>query len=55
MFDMTKEDVIEFIKKEFHKSIHEFETTLQYERIGISKGIDINKTSLSIKCVICHY
>ena len=33
----------------------EFETTLQYERIDISEGIDIDKTNLSRECIICHY
>ena len=28
---------------------------LEYERIDISEGIDVNKTNLSRKCVICHY
>ena len=28
---------------------------LEYERIDISEGIDVNKTSLSKKCYICHY
>ena len=28
---------------------------LQYDRIDISKGIDINITGASIKCIICHY
>ena len=28
---------------------------LQYERIDVSKGIDINKTSLSKECMLCHY
>ena len=41
MFGMTKEDVIEFIKS--------FEPNYEFERI------DINKTSLSRKCMICHY
>ena len=41
MFDMTKEGVIEFIKG--FKPSHEFET------------ININKTSLSRKYMICHY
>ena len=27
---------------------------LEYERIDISEGIDVNKTSAS-KCYICHY
>ena len=28
---------------------------LEYDRIDISEGIDINKTSLSKECDICHY
>ena len=28
---------------------------LEYDRIDISEGIDINKTNLSKKCDICHY
>ena len=28
---------------------------LQYDRIDISEGIDINKTSASKECNICHY
>ena len=28
---------------------------LQYDTIDISKGIDMNKTSSSKECVICHY
>ena len=28
---------------------------LQYEKIGISEGIDTNKTSTSKKCMLCHY
>ena len=28
---------------------------LEYERIDISEGIDVNKTSLSNKCDICDY
>ena len=29
--------------------------TLEYDRIDISEGIDINKTSASKKCDICRY
>ena len=43
MFDMTEEDVIEFIK-DFELN-DEFETPLEYERIDISEGIDIHKRS----------
>ena len=28
---------------------------LEYERIDISEGIDVNKTNLSKQCDICHY
>ena len=28
---------------------------LQYDRIDVSKGIDINKTSESKECILCHY
>ena len=28
---------------------------LQYNRIDASEGIDINKTSVSKECVLCHY
>ena len=28
---------------------------LEYDRIDISEGIDVNKPNLSKKCDICHY
>ena len=28
---------------------------LEYDRIGISEGIDIKKTNASKECKICHY
>ena len=28
---------------------------LEYNRIDISEGIDVNKTNLSKECDICHY
>ena len=28
---------------------------LQYERIDVSEGIDVNKTSLLKECELCHY
>ena len=28
---------------------------LQYDRIDISKGIDINKTNKSKECMLCYY
>ena len=27
----------------------------QFDRIGISEGIDINKTGVLKECIICHY
>ena len=54
MFDMTEEDVIEFIN-DFEPD-DEFEAMLQYERIGLSEEeIDNDKTSLSYECMICRY
>ena len=28
---------------------------LYYNRIDVSEGIDVNKTSLPKECVVCHY
>ena len=28
---------------------------MHYDRIDVSKGIDVNKTSASKECVVCHY
>ena len=28
---------------------------LQYEKIDVSEGIDVNKTSASNECELCHY
>ena len=28
---------------------------LEYDRIEISEGIDVNKTNLSKECDVCHY
>ena len=28
---------------------------LQYKRIDVLEGIDVNKTSLSKECELCHY
>ena len=28
---------------------------IEYNRINISEGIDVNETSLSKECYICHY
>ena len=30
-------------------------TMLEYDRIYVLEGIDVNKTNLSKKCDICHY
>ena len=53
MFDMTEEDVIEFIK-DFELD-DEFETALQYERIDISERIDTDTTFASKEFIIWHY
>ena len=53
MFTMVEEDVIEFTKD--IEPDDEFETMLQHERIDISKGIDIDKTSALKECMICHH
>ena len=28
---------------------------LQYEKIDVSEGIDVNKTSASKECMLCHF
>ena len=28
---------------------------LEYDRIDVSEGIDVNKTNLSKECMLCHY
>ena len=28
---------------------------LEYDRIDISEGIDVNKTNKSKECILCHY
>ena len=28
---------------------------IEYERIDVSEGVDVNKTNLSKECDICHY
>ena len=28
---------------------------VQYERISVSEGIDINRTNASKECMLCHY
>ena len=28
---------------------------LQYQKINVSEGIDVNKTSASEECELCHY
>ena len=53
LFDITEEDVIEFIK-DFEPD-DELEATLQYERIYSSEGTDIHKTNSSKECMLCHY
>ena len=53
MFDMTEEDVIEFIK-DFELD-DEFETALQYERIDIAERINIDTTFASKECIIWYF
>ena len=36
-------------------SLYEHIKILVYDRIDISEGIDVNKTSLSKECDTCHY
>ena len=40
-----------FLDKKKHFSVK----MLQYEKIDASEGIDVNKTSASKKCELCHY
>ena len=28
---------------------------LQYQKIDVSEGVDVNKTSASKECALCHY
>ena len=28
---------------------------LEYDRINVSEGIDVNETTKSKKCMLCHY
>ena len=28
---------------------------LEYDRVDISEGVDVNKTNLSKECELCHY
>ena len=32
-----------------------YKNMLEYDRIDLSKGIDVNKTSNSRECSFCHY
>ena len=53
MFDMTEEDVIEFIK-DFEPGDEVWNIVAAWKNWH-SEGIDIDKTSLSRECLICHY
>ena len=53
MFDMTEEDVIEFIK-DFEPGDEVWNIVTAWKNWH-SEGIDIDKTSLSRECLICHY
>ena len=48
--------IIFITRKCFSKDIHvnNFKM-LSYDKIVASKGIDVNKTSASKDCIICHY
>ena len=48
------EDNKYYPKNFFNKYLYELEM-LEYDKIDISKGIDVNKTNLSKECDICHY
>ena len=50
MFDMTEEDVIEFLK-----ILNPMIEILQFDKTDVSEGIDINKTSASKECMLWHY
>ena len=28
---------------------------LEYNRVNVCEGIDVNKTNVSLGCIICHY
>ena len=37
-----------------HECLYELQT-LEYDRVDLSEGTDINKTNASKECDICHY
>ena len=39
----------------YYPQVYLDECLIQYERIDINEGIDFNKTSKSLECMICHY
>ena len=43
------------IRKSFQMNVCMSYKKIRYERIDVSEGIDINKTSALKKCMICHY
>ena len=47
------EDSKYYPKKFFDKYLCELEM-LEYDKIDISKGVDVNKTNASKECDICH-
>ena len=47
--------MVNFIHKFFQMTLCRKYKMLEYHRIDISEGIDINKTSASKECDICHY
>ena len=54
MFDMTDKMCIIF-QVILYQKLNAYYKMLQYEKIDISEGIDLNKTSASKNCMLCHY
>ena len=46
---------VNFIHKFFRQCSVWIVKMLQYKRIDVSEGIDVNKTSASKECELCHY
>ena len=52
---MFSKKMVNFISKFFlDDTLYEVKM-LEYDRIDISEGIDLNKTTTSKECDICHY
>ena len=46
--------IIIIANKRFFKNVHINNIKMLYDRIEVSEGIDVNKTSASNKYIICH-